>query len=420
VRILEFQEGAVFTLADHDIIPFRNAMERLQAKLRPRGRFLSEQYGTFTVINILGSIDVGTGLVINILPKIDTGGVWITSVVELLTGRERVEVAGERQAELGRNHTKLGDALAEIYLRRLQKAFRQDGPILLMEKQTLRSQSLNGKLNVSKWVKDAAWRPHEFPISRTRLAPENPYSSALVVVGTLLGKICTSVRIRSSLAAVCRDLSPGVSNLAAFDTNLILRSPLPDQWRAYKPAWAIVQAVLSRASLLGPKGNYSGLSLAIESWPLLETALERLLFKIEELGVRQGRTFTYSVKGKVPVIRQSIHPYSVDFSAEPDGRLYENGGVLAAFDAKYKIFNGTPDRNDIYQVITTAAACNAPFAILIYPQEFPPKIWDIQITEASTKTLVTIGIGLFSWSEVGGIERRARVILDIINTIDTA
>jgi len=299
----------------------------------------------------------------------------------------------------------------------LEKAYRLEGPIVLMERNTVELPFLQGKLDVTRWARSAPWRPHIFPVSRTELAHDNPFVRGLLQVSDVLARVSSNPRIRNGLRALSRDLSAGMPRPGVVPLGLTTRR-LPEQWSAYKPAWSMAVAILSRTSLFGASGHHTGVGLAIEAWPLLETLLERTLQALERAGKAAGRAISFRMQGNVSLLRPISPPPLASFAPAPDGRLFENGRLLATFEAKYSHFDGTvPSREHIYQSLTTAAACGAPIAVLVYPAGFEPQVWEVQGLNGRPLRLAAVGLNLFKWLAPQGVYERAVRLLTFVDQI---
>ena len=415
VRKIIVTEGYDFQLEGSLAESLRATIDGLQDTLRPRIRFLSENRSGFRLQNLVGTIKLNIGTVLEVRPKVVDTEDWTAAVISLLTGDERVAVAGDRQAGISPVHRNLLDALADVYLARLERAVRQDGPLMLMERVNITLPHLRGTLNASEWLKKAAWMPHRFPVALTRLASDNPFTRGMFEVAKILARASSSARTRARLNAIRRDLSP---NAQLFEgTPVATNRKIPEQWSAYKPAWSIAVAVLNRSSLFGTTGNHAGLSLAVEPWPLLETALQRTLSEIEIQGAQLTRLMRAQMKGRLNLLSPMDPSTQNGFSVEPDGRLYENENIIATFEAKYKDFDGLPSRNDIYQAITTSSVCNSSLAILVYPTSFAPQVWDIKSFDGRPAKLAAVGMDMFRWTGSASANERASFLLNFIDAI---
>ncbi|PPT73601.1 hypothetical protein XaplCFBP3122_19815 [Xanthomonas arboricola pv. populi] len=416
VRTIEVIEGVDFALSNADVERLRAAVELLRLQLRPSFKLLYEQGGLLRLQNVLGTIDLGRGLTIQVSPKVSTNEDWATAVVSLLTGDEGIHIAGERRAGTSRTHATLLDVLADIYLNRLERAFRQEGPIAIMERRKSELPYLQGTLDVSRWAQTALWRPHIFPVSRTLLVSDNVFTQNLIFVAKALAAASTHSRVSNGLRRLVRDLAPGSgSNGTSSQTRA--GSALPEQWSAYKPAWSLANAILSKTSLLGAAGHHTGFGLAVEGWPLLETLLERTLRSLVAVAARQGRALTYQMQSKV----QLLSPVGVGraFNPSADALLVEEGRVLAAFEAKYVAFDQrVPERGHIYQALSTAAACQAPVSVLIYPAAFPHQVWDTCGFGDTPRKLVAVGLDLFKYRSPVQAESQAIELLTFLDGVD--
>lgn len=408
---LDVREGDEFSLDPQHAQRLRRACERLRNQLNPRFQILHERAGTFQIRNIIGSIDLGGGALIHVSPKVPTSTNWVAAATWLLTGSENIEVAGQRRAGISSLHHNLLEALARIYLNRLQRAYRQDGPIVLMERISRTLPYLHGKLDVTRWARTAAWRPHLFPVSRTELAQDNPYTRGLMHVADRLAHISVDPAVRNGLHTLSRDLASGLplSSRAVLPNT---HSSLPDQWKAYEPAWSLAKAVLTRTSLFGASGNFTGVGMAIEAWPLLETLLEKTLADVQRLGRTLGTAYTYRMQGSVPLLTPMGASPQRSFSPQPDGRLFCDGQLLATFEAKYSRFDeNVPAREHIYQSLCTAAACGSGTAVLVYPNKFSPMFWNVSGFQGRPLRLIAIGMDMFCWPLPSVPESRAEQLL---------
>jgi len=350
-----------------------------------------------------------------VAPKVATDLDWTTAVVSLLTGKEGIDVAGERRAGTSQTHNKLLDGVAAIYLTRLERAFRQEGAIVLMERFTTELPYLHGKLEATHWARSALWRPHIFPLARTKLAQDNPFTRGLVLVAGTLAHASSNQKVRNGLRALSRDLAAGMTWTGEVAPGLATRS-LPEQWSAYKPAWALAAAILSRTSLFGPTGQHAGVGMAVEAWPLLETLLQRTLQSVERVGSLVGRSLAHKMQGEVRLLRPLAPHSQSPLSPKPDGRLFEKGSLVASFEAKYSTFDGTsPPRDHTYQALSTAAACGAPLAVLAYPNSFRPHVWEVSGFQKSPSHLLAIGLDMFNWLPLNESDARGNMVLDALD-----
>lgn len=418
--LIEVIEGQSFALPRSEAERMREAVYRLEAKLKPSFTLLSERGGSFKLQNVVGTIDLGGGTIVQVSPKVATDSEWAATVVSLLTGQEGVDVAGERWAGLSRKHNNLLDSIAGIYLRRLERAYRQEGPIVLLERTSRESPSLSGKLNASRWARSALWRPHVFPVVRTEFAHDNPFTRGMLLVADTLARACTDLKIRSRLKVLNRDLSAGMMLDPSVPSGLSHRS-LPEQWSAYKPAWSLAMAVLSKTSLFGSTGTHRGIGIAVEAWPLLETLLLRLLRGMEREGRKVGRNLQGVVQGEVPLLTPRGGKPQEPFTPKPDGRLYENGQLIASFEAKYSLYDGkSPSREHIYQAVATASACGAPLAVLVYPGCFDAHVWNVNGHFLAPVRFVAIGLDLYKWRTPVEFDLWAASVLQLLDRAASA
>ena len=413
MTIITVTEGQDFELSESQAQRLRDAVERLRVHLSPRLTIFQERGSLFRLNNLIGTVDIGGGDLIEVSPKVATNEDWITATVSLLTGKEAIDIAGERQAGVSQLHSRLMDGIAAVYHQRLERAFRQEGPIVLLERMPRELPYLQGTLNITRWVQKVLWRPHIFPVSRVELAHDNPFTNVLVRVADTLAKVAVSPRVMTGLKAWSRNLSPGFST-AKFNPTVVAARALPEQWNAYKPAWSLAVAVLTKTSLFGPTGIHAGIGVAVEAWPLLETLLEKTL----QAACRVRQNLEYKVKGVEQLLTPHGTPPQKSFSPVPDGRLFKQGNIIATFEAKYSDFNDRiPDREHIYQSLSTAAACGSTVAVLVYPGKFDPQTWEVHGFNGNPRYLIAIGLDMFTWLPPSKIDARGRALLNALEGV---
>jgi hypothetical protein len=414
MRSLAVDEGVAFAVEEGLRGPLRVACHRVQQQIAPRAPVLEEAAGTFTVRGVVGTIALRPGVVLDVAPKVAVEADWIAATLDLLLSPDRIDVAGDRRSGIAQRRDLL-DVLAGIYADRLRGALRRDGPILVMERRTTTAPVLKGKLRTSAWARRAAWEPHRFPVAFQELAADNDYSRALAHVAHVLARGACSPRTRGSLLDSARALRPGAPELTHAETHLALRR-LPSQWSAYAPAWDIAVSVLTRRSLLGSVGARHGVSVALETWPLLERLLERALHAAVRAGRDSGRMISAPAKHATTLLRAAGDGALPVRSVIPDGRLVEDARHVATFEAKYARCDAAagPPREHVFQALATAAACQSPLAVLVYPDDFAPAWWRVSGWDGAPRWLAAIGLGLFGYRRGAGDRARGARLLELL------
>jgi 5-methylcytosine-specific restriction endonuclease McrBC regulatory subunit McrC len=395
---------------------------RLQRELRFRSWPLSDSPGgKMTISGVVGTIALSDGTAIDVTPKTNPDENWIQSVLGLLSISDRIDAAGERRAGLVPEHRNLRAVMAAIYASRLEEAVRREGPLILLRRQDQLRSSLRGKLNATTWLKHALSRPHLFPTETAILTTDNEFARAMAFVAELLARETSNHGVKSRLYALQKALLPGRA-VQNFITSGVALRVLPAQWVAYEPAWSIARAILLRKSLLGATGRQQGISIAIEMWPLLERLLIRSLRSAAQLARNPPSVHAGISVPPKPYSRVLLTPpegsSSTPRSVYPDGWLVFDEKTRATFDAKYKKRKEGakwPNREDIYQVVTTAAAYNSPLAVLVYPEKFETVWWNVSGLKGTPRRLAAIGLGLFSFKPGVGDLARGREILDLLD-----
>jgi hypothetical protein len=307
------------------------------------------------------------------------------------------------------------DVLAAIYADRLTRALRRDGPLLLMKRRSDTLSVLRGKLATTVWAKRAAWQPHRLPTSYQELTADNVFTRSMSHVAQLLAQHTSELQVRGRLLTAARELRPGTPEQVMVDPHAALRT-LPPQWAAYGPAWDVAVSVLLQKSLLGATGTRHGVSIAVEAWRLLETLLERSLQStVRHAGEHEFVLFAPK-KHQTWLMQPSGWSQAKGSRVEPDGRLNDaSGETVATFESKYSRGVGMNlPPGHVFQALATAAACQSPLAVLIYPDQFDPVWWDVHGFQGQPARLAAMGLHLFGYRRGAGDRERGRRIYELL------
>lgn len=391
----------------------REAARRLTLNLRPTLRILREVDGRPTLSGVVGSVRIDQSTTVEISPKVPAGADWVPAVLDLLVGESRLDLGRDRLAGTSRRRT-LVDVLAAIYAARLQGALRRDGPLLLLTRASDRLPVLRGKLHVGQWAREYLRHPTTFPVTYDQLTADNDFSRAMALVARILAAGTKETRVRASLLESARSLRPGAPEVSSVPAGVVHRA-LPTQWAIYHPAWSVAVAILSQRALLGRRGRLSGLEVAVEAWPLLETLLTRSLVAASAAGPSRGLSMTLD-----PRSARLLTPVTAGIrerDAVPDGRLSTGLDTLATFEAKYspRYPSEWPPRGHVFQAVSTAAACGAPLAVLVYPERFDVAWWSVTGFSGKPRALAAVGLDLFGYTSGPGDVERGNRILDLLS-----
>jgi hypothetical protein len=408
-------EGQKFRLPAGDVDGFRAAVSRLKVELKPQVPILTESDGFFTLQNVIGTVRVSPQTLIQVSPKVGQDCDWVSATLDLLLPNTRLHATGSRASSPVRQRRDLLDALAELFETSLRRAVYQDGPLLTLERRSAELGGIKGKLDVTRWLQHVAQRPYRFPVSFDELTVDNEYTRAIEFVAGRLAYSVSSPRLRSALLELKGVVRPGCIPVASVDPQIASRA-IPRQWAVYGPVWDVTQVVLSRSSPLRSSGARSGLEIAIEAWPLLETLLTRALdAAVQEAKGRSRELVSPGRRHYALLTKPSAG--GLAGTVVPDGQLDEAGQTVASFEAKYSsaMSSGVePQRGHIFQALSTAAALGSPLAVLIYPNEFEPIWWNVNGFHGFPERLVALGMDLFSYVRGPGDVKRGRAILDIL------
>lgn len=375
------------------------AMPALNEQLAPRMRQYRVDGDSVTLSNLVGSFTLPGGGIAEVAPKIRTDD-WTTAVIHLLSSKTRLAVAGSQRSRSSQRRDDLSAALALEYARRLERALRREGPLQVYERKHDTTRRWSGRLDVTRWMRTVALDPARFPMSRDELSVSNDFTRGLSVIAGLLSRSAAGGELASRLRRLQADVVPG-QPIPSFVNPSVARRRLPAQWAAYVPAWDIAAPLLRNRSVVGDAGHATGLEVAVEPWPLLETLLERALRVVAErttgLFLEPKKTHPLLLTSNTGGIAQSV---------EPDGVLrWSDGRVAAAFEAKYSGAE-TPKRDHVFQALTTAAALDSPLSLLVYPGKFVESTFEVVGFHGRPVRLVALGMDMFGYrSGSGDIER---------------
>lgn len=383
------------------------AIKDLRRELAPRLRQLTTGDGLATFHNLVGSFRLPRGDVVEVSPKGLSVTGWSDAVVQLLEPSTRISITGSRRSRSAPRANDLTAAVALEYSRRLDRAIRLAGPIEVYERRHLLTRRPNGHLDVTKWVKESIVDPTIFPISRDDLSGGNDFTRGLSIVAGQLSRSAVGGELSSKLRRLQTAVLPG-HPIPSHVHSAVARRQLPTQWSVYRPAWNLATAILRNQSLVGDPGRSFGLEVAVEPWPLLETLLARTLRIVAE-------------KTDAKPVRKSTHPLlmrpedTTALSVIPDGVLEVDGKVVVTFECKYTVPRATPKEDHAHQALSTAAALEAPLAILVYPNAEPPKAYEVVGFHGYPATLLTMGLSLYEYVRGEGERVRAETLMHLLH-----
>lgn len=421
IPVTEYQPVTCVSAEELQLI--RARLSKLATELKPRRKFLTPG-SDLVVRNLVGTVQVTRDLVLDVAPNVAAEVNWTGALVDLLSPPTRVSFGGDNQASEPHPVRVLPDAFAELYLHQLDRAVRREGPLTLIQSHYTSTPSLAGRLHVTHWVSERALKPAHFPQHRSILTVDNPYTALLAAVAEILASSTSNPPIASALRWTTGRLRPGLAPHVALDPSAALRD-LPPQWRTYGPAWATARSVVRRVAPLRRHGHLEGLGVALEPWPLLETMLERSLQALGDVAARHGQpglsghghTGSYPLRTPAGVTAPGTVGFHIKGGVDPDGILKCGSDIVATFEAKYTTPTSERVRTHAFQALTTAAALQAPIAILVYPTDFEAVNWDLTGFTTHPQRLVAVGLDMYSYRRGSGDELRAERICRAIEAV---
>lgn len=392
---------------------FRQGADQLNHQLLPTIRQFQSDGRSASFGNVVGSFSLPSGDVVEVAPKVSSEG-WTTGVIHLLSEETRLAVTGSQHSRPSDGKNDLTAALALEYARRLERALRKDGPMMVYERRHEAGRKWRGRLDVTTWARTSTLDPTRFPMGHDELSVLNDFTRAMSVVAGLLGRSAAGGEAASRLRRLQNAVIPG-SPVPSFINPSVAHRRLPAQWASYLPAWDIAAPIIRSQSVVGDPGRATGLEVAVEPWRLLETLLERSLAAVAavdaDLRVQPKSTF--------PLLADCVDTQMAGGgrfprAVEPDGVLrHTDGRVLATFEAKY---SNRPKREHVFQALATAAALTSPTAFLLYPWAESPRRFSVTGFHGHPLSLVTIGVDLFSYRRGESDQKVAAQVRSLMST----
>lgn len=407
---LSFQELSVHPVSAQQRANLAAAAEPLRDILGARRAVLTLSSDSVRFENMVGSALLPNGDIVEVSPKVGGDEEWTDAVVQLLDPSTRIAVTGSRRSQPSAIRNDLSAALAVEYARRLDNALRLDGPLQVYERQHRVSSRLHGHLDVTRYMRTSVLNPTRFPQGRDELTVANDFTRGLSMVAGWLARATANGVVASHLRRLQSAVLPGHPIPTHVDP-AVSRRPIPSQWAKYKPAWDIASPLLRHLSVIGDPGRATGLEVAVESWPLLETALTRALRTLERRSM-----YNVEPKGEHALLQDD----GVDVvTVIPDGLLSRCHRPLASFECKYTVPNEDPSSAHAQQALATAVAVGASVSVLVYPGNQEPKYYTPVGFREKPMKLVTIGLSLFSYHRNTSDTKNADLIERTLNTAMT-
>lgn len=419
-RIIHAVEGQPITgLFSSDHSDLNRARSELTARLRPTLPLFTDSPAGVMPTNVVGTVRLSARTVLSITPKVSENDDWVGAGLDLMVP-ERASVAGHRQAARSSRQRSLESGLATLYRDRLERALRAEGPIEVMHSEFARSGSLDGRLDIERWLLARPMQDYSFPVHRSVLDADNELTAALSLAATILSRATEYGALRSSLVKLSRDIRPGLPDVTAIEPSII-GWPLPRQWARYEEAWSIAQVVLVSAGFTSRHGRLSGVEVALEPWVLLEELLNRTVSE----AVRQARQVGLAWHNLRHPEIDFLHPQQPAKGpmtrllstrvGKPENLITDSEGPVASFEAKYSRPSGPASiRHHMYQLLTTAAHAGSPCAILVYPELAEPVHWRAANTNTSVTDVYAVGLNLYGYTAQVGVRDRAKALLGLI------
>ena len=406
-------------LSPADLADIRRSDSRLSKRLRPTLNLFEYSNQVPVPRNVIGSVRLNSRASLSITPKVGDQDDWIGASLDLMMP-ERAVAAGSRRAARTSAARSLEDGLALIFRDRLESAFRAEGPIEVMHTEFAHSGSLDGQLDVERWVIERPMRTYTFPVHRSVLDANNEFTAALAMAAVLLSRSTTEGSLGAALMRLSREMRPGFPEVVAVDPSVIAR-PLPAQWSRYDEAWSIAQVVLTNAGFTSQHGTLAGIEVALEPWRLLEELLDRTVRDTVRLARSEGLDWT---SRRHPAI-DFLHPDNSSAgpltrilgprTGYPENLIEGPSGVVASFEAKYSRPSAPAAiRDHMYQLLTTAAYAGSPVAVLVYPELAGAVHWRAASTRTSVRDIYAIGLDLFGYSQQQGVGGRSAALMGLL------
>lgn len=332
--------------------------------------------GCLLAHDVTGFVQVG-GVLVEVAPKFlppsaVATGEWRTALIRILARTyRRPEFLGWAAAADSPPATSLPDLLGMILVRGLQMAAASGLPHGYAERREDLG-TMRGRLDVGR-VHALLAQPWSIPCVFEELSLDITVNRLLKWAAQQLTSIVTSARLSHELFEAAEALV-GVAGTppSVSQAERIRLSPFHSE---LEPSVRVARLLLFGRGLRYEEGSFEPPGFLWDSSTVFEDFARSLV------GAAVGRYFpSWSVlKVALPLAApQSLGTRRL--TTTPDIRVQSEDWEIV-FDAKYKVWKGSPLSADIYQVVTGAWLVNASETCLIYPSPSadrrPPAVWQL-------------------------------------------
>lgn len=338
-----------------------NWMNTIRLKEQP---FLVKKRGSTTILlrsrGVTGVVSIA-GKEIQVSPKfldrndIDWRAVLI-NILEHIQNKNRYLISN---SELNNSSLSLYNYLADIFIVESRKIQSEGLPRRYKDKENNLSY-LKGKYDIRK-ITYQLTHLHKLPVKYTEYIEDTPVGRTIKVASEMLSKLVTGNNRKQKLLSIASTIQAPSIVPQRHELQTLY---LPPAYSGLQALLDLAKMVVDRQSLSLNSGNYQGKGLLWATAPIFESFLKSVAKSV----CREKGWFFSDAGIKYISSTDGYNLSSKEKKVFPDIQIYDEQGELKClFDSKYKVWEGSPKRNDIYQMITYASNSDLDKITLLYP-----------------------------------------------------
>lgn len=338
-----------------------NWKENLRLKEEP---FMVKKKGNMELmmksIGVTGVMSV-EDIEIQIIPKFlnQNSQDWKTAFINILEYTQNNGRYLISNVEHGSSNLSLYNYLADVFLIESRKI--QNGGLPRQYENVESNLSYyKGKYDYKK-ISYQILHTNKLPLRFTEYTEDTPISRTIKVAMEILSELVSGGNRRKKLFILASTIDAQSKKPTKYE---LKNMTLPPSYSELQVLLSLSKMIIERESLSINNGSYQGKGFLWPTAPIFESFLKTIIKSI-----CRDKGWNFSDSGlqyieSTTEIELSLKQKKVF----PDIQIYNaDKKLIYLLDAKYKVWDGTPKRSDIYQMITYAANSQIDTVTLLYP-----------------------------------------------------
>jgi 5-methylcytosine-specific restriction enzyme subunit McrC len=284
---------------------------------------------------------------------------WKTVLINILEHVKNKNRYLISNSELNNSDLSLYNYLADIFIAESRKIQSEGLPRRYKSKENNLTY-LKGKYDTRK-IAYQLTHLNKLPVKYTEYIEDTPVSRTIKVASEMLSELVSGNNRKQKLLAIASIIQAPSIIPQRYELQSLYLSPA---YSELQKLLDLAKMVVDRQSLSLNNGNYTGKGLLWATAPIFESFLKSVAKSVcrerglvfSDAGIKYvGSTYGYTLSSKEKKVFPDIQIYD------------EQGDLKYLFDAKYKVWEGAPKREDIYQMVTYASNSNLGKITLLYP-----------------------------------------------------